>query len=355
MKLNQFLFLAGASAMLTLQSCRTDEAPSSTGNYQNGIFITNEGNYGEPNSGVSFVSKDLSFTENDIYSKANGGEPMGDVLNSAGFHGNNAYWVMNNSNKIIVTDRYTMKKKSEITTTEQPRYMAFANNYIYVTENRWYPTEDAFSKLGIYDQNHNRVKTITFDRLSEKIVSASNYIYVQTDGTKYVYNGNTSVAVPTGHTISRINPTTNEVDKIITLNHTGMIKDMVESQGDVYVMSSSQSAGTAIFRVEGSSGNISKINTGAVGIGSKLAVDNGTIYILDSNKNIFKYNGVSTTKLFMSNASTYIYGFNVIDEKIYISEMNNFTSNSTISVHNAAGTLLKTFTTGIGSNGFYKN
>ena len=355
MKLNQFLMLAGATTMLTLQSCRTDDTPSSTGNYQDGIFITNEGNFGKPNASVSFISKDLTFVENDLYSKANGGEPMGDVLNSAGFHGNNAYWVMNNSNKIIVTDRYTMKKKSEITTTEQPRYMAFAHNYIYVTENRWFPTDNAFSKLGVYDQNHNRIKTITFDRLSEKIVSASNYIYVQTDGTQYVWNGTTSVALPTGHTISRVNPAINEVDKTITLPHDGMIKDMVESQGDVYVMSSSESAGTAVFKIEGTSGTVSKISTGAVGIGEKLAVDRGTVYILDSKKNIFRYNGVHTTRLFMSNASTYIYGFSVIDEKIYISEMNNFTANSTISVHNASGTLLKTFTAGIGGNGFHKN
>ena len=49
-----------------------------------------------------------------------------------------------------------------------------------------------------------------------------------------------------------------------------------------------------------------------------------------------------------------LYGFNVIDGKIYTSDA-SFTGDSKVNIYNTSGTLLKTLTTGIATNGFYKN
>ncbi|UHO39283.1 hypothetical protein H5J24_03945 [Chryseobacterium capnotolerans] len=57
----------------------------------------------------------------------------------------------------------------------------------------------------------------------------------------------------------------------------------------------------------------------------------------------------------LATATGNVYGFDVIDGKIFAAEA-NFTTDGKVNVYDAlSGTLLKTFTAGVGTNGFYKN
>ena len=50
-----------------------------------------------------------------------------------------------------------------------------------------------------------------------------------------------------------------------------------------------------------------------------------------------------------------MYGFNVNDNKIYVAEGGDFSSDSEIYVYSLTGSLLNTFPAGVGPNGFYFN
>ena len=49
-----------------------------------------------------------------------------------------------------------------------------------------------------------------------------------------------------------------------------------------------------------------------------------------------------------------LYGFNVINGIIFTSDPNKFTDNSKIIIYKEDGSIIKEFTGGIGTNGFYK-
>lgn len=349
MNFKNYITIAVASALLFTMSCRNDDPVTEVpkGDYQNGILIANEGNFGKPNATISWVSPDYSTVKDDVYKTVNG-ENLGDVLISVAFKGDDAYLAVNNSNKIVVANRYTLKKTSEITAeVHQPRYVAFSNNKLFVTNNDFFSTR----KLNIYDGNNAFVKSISFDRYAEKVVEAGNYIYVQTDGSQYLAPNYEESA--TGHTVTRVNATTNAVDKTITLNDTGIIKDMISYNGTVYVLSADKTA-TTLFKINGATGEYQPVKLD-VPNGNKVVAENNQLYILGSKKVYYMPTTASSVAgSFSLDSAASPYGFNVIDGKVYVS-YSDFVSNSKVSVYDTKGTVLKTFTAGMGTNGFYKN
>ena len=100
-------------------------------------------------------------------------------------------------------------------------------------------------------------------------------------------------------------------------------------------------------------GNVEKIALTGVSGAQKLALDKGKLYFLTSENKV--YNLTATTANLMFTATTsYAYGFNVIDGNVYVSDA-SFTGDSKARIYNSTGTLVKTLTTGIATNGFYKN
>src|SRR5690554_8182130 len=83
-------------------SCSNDDdnqpAPI-PGDYENGILITNEGPFINGSGTITFVSSDFSTVEQNIYRNVNGSD-LGNVVQSMGFAGRDAYIVVSNSQKI---------------------------------------------------------------------------------------------------------------------------------------------------------------------------------------------------------------------------------------------------------------
>lgn len=348
MKLSKILASAFAFTLLFNISCRNEdpvvEVPK--GAYENGILIANEGGFSTPTASVTFLPNDLSAQEDNIYGKNNNNENLGNVFQSIGFKNNNAFLVMNVPNKIEVVNRYTFKKTATISANlEQPRYIAFTGNYTYVTNNNFYDV----MKLNIYDAGNSFVKSINFDRYAEKVVASDGFVYVQTDGITYdsYYN-----ELPTGHTITRINPSNNQVDKTITLTDNGAIRDMIADENTVYVLSSDNNQ-TYLYKIAAKTATVEQIALPGITNAAKLAIENNKIYFVTAAKQLYSMNGNTVVPMFGFETRN-IYGFNVIDGKVYIADP-SFSANSITRVYNTSGTLLKTLTTGIGTNGFYKN
>jgi len=348
MKINKILSIFFASALLFTASCNDDDPiidPPKV-DYEQGIFLANEGNYGVPNAEVTFVSQDLNSIEQNIY-KSNNGENLGDVLQTIDYNGDYAYLVLNNSNKITVVNRYTFKKAGEISTElNSPRYIAFANNFVYVT-NDLYGSEKYVS---VYKQNDlSFVKKITVADAAERVVTVGQNIFVQNASFGF------------GNKISYINTSTNEVQSEITVPD-GQIQKIVSDGSSVYAIASDFGLADSYIYQISSTGNISKtITVTGIENATNLCVDGGKFYFTSGMKIYAMDMKTATVPLAPiatateSQAYSGLYGFSVIDGKIFTSDANGFTADSKITVYDTSGTIIKTFSAGTGTNGFYKN
>ena len=264
MKFSKILSSVLALTLLFNISCRSEsdepiELPK--GAYENGIFVLNEGNFGTPSASVTFLSNDLATIEQDVYKKNNGTD-LGDVLQTLTYNGDNAYLVLNNSNKITVVNRYTFKKTGEITAQiNQPRYISIANNFIYVTNDEYLgPKSVTIYKLS----DLSFVKKIAFTDTAERIVEAGGTIFVQ--NATYGF----------GNTLTRINPATNEVASVVTLPN-GNINKTISNNSIVYTIA----AGTTdsyIYQIS-AAGTITKTTTlTGISNATNLDIDGGKYY-----------------------------------------------------------------------------
>ena len=348
MKLNKLLQIIFGFILLFSISCTSDYeeiVPEIT--YGNGLFITNEGNFGKPNAEVTFITKDLSLMQNDIY-KAKNNENLGDVLQSMVVNGDKAYLLLNNSNKITIVDRITFKKTGEITAQlNTPRYMAIANGNLYVSNDKY----GAAKFVNVYKLSDNSfVKKIDFASTStvENVVEAGGNIFVQ--NASYGF----------GNTITKINTTSNTIEGAAIPVPNGDISKTISSNGNVYTIAGT-STDSYIYQIS-AAGSITKTTT-LTGLpnGRNLQVDGGKYYFSSTNK-IYSMDMNSTTTPTTAlitavdgGANFTVYGFTVLDGRIFVSDVKGFTAPSEMTVYNTSGAVISKFTAGIGATSVYKN
>ncbi|MCJ7932890.1 MAG: hypothetical protein MUW56_04470 [Chryseobacterium sp.] len=353
MNIRKILSFAFASMLVFTLSCSSDseniEQPIT---YEAGVLIANEGGFTTTTAEVSFVSNNLGNVYNKIYGGNNNNEPLGKVLQSIGFSGDRAYLVSNSPNKIDIVNRYTFKKQATVTANiDGARYIAFSGNQYYVTNTNFTTNK---KKLNIYNTADNSfVKSIDFTNAAEKVVEAEGKIVVQTDGVGYDANWN---PIATGYTVTVVNPSTNAVSQTVNLPNSGIIKDLISYKGSAYVLVSG-AANSVIYKINTADGTYAATTLTAIPNVQKLRADDNKFYFITDTNKVYGMTIGSTTvpAAPILTATGNVYGFDVIDGKIFASDA-SFTADSKVNVYTASnGTLLKTFTTGIGTNGFYKN
>lgn len=345
MKLKNYLSIAAASAILFTTSCRNDDPvnPISQGLYENGVLITNEGNFGKPNAGISYIDSGLTGIVNDVYKTENNQQNLGDVLNSVAFSNNKIYLVVNNSNKVVVANRYTMKKEAEITNNiKQPRHATVAGKYLYVT-NDMYQGPKSVSIYSTIDNSF--VKSISFTTPAEEIHTVGSAVFVQ----------NASFGL--GNKVSIINTDTKEIAKEFSVPQ-GIISTSISYNNAFYVISN-EANDSYIYKYSPEGNLIKSVKLEGIKNATKLDEDQNRLYFASGNR-IYTLSVDLGTPQFLFEAKDEgqyftLYGFNVINGRFYASEVNGFTANSTIKIYDIAGNVLKTFTAGMGTNGFYEN
>lgn len=320
-------------------SSDNNEVPNIEKPYANGILITNEGNFTSSNAEISFISNDLNLTYNKIFAANNNNLNLGDVAQFIGTNGNLAYIVMNNSNTIQIVDRYTFKKVNQITEKlNAPRAIAFSNEKIYVTN-----AND--NTVTIYSETtFSYVKSVSLDFQPEQLVATSNYIYVQ------------SSPFATGNAVEIINTSSDTNTK--DLNFEVSLNGITTDGNSVYVLASNSDK-TIISQIKNEV--ISKtISNSELKSSRFLTFDNNNLYFTNGT-GVYslskELSSIPSTPLFNVNDNSWstLYGFNVIDGKVFSSDANGFTENSIVTIYDLNGNVLKTFSTEIGTNGFYKN
>lgn len=353
MKLNKLILTVLAGSMLFV-SCSDDDAASGmTGPFTNGILVLNQGGFGAGDAEVSFLSHNMEL-QNNIFSGMNGGAALGDTGQSIGIEGNNAYIVVNNSQKIEVVDRVYFRHVATITQgLNNPRYIAFDNNKAYVTN--WgdgMSTTDDF--VAVIDLATNAVTaTIPVAEGPEKIVSENGKLYVAHYGG-FGY----------GNTVTVIDSTTDTVETTINV---GDVPNSLEvANGMLYVLS----GGMPSWSGAETNGELHVINLSNNEVDhsvqfsqhgpSNLDIEGGNIYYT-INSGVYKMDVTATAlpaePLFTTtDQGAYgVYSFAVSSGHIYLGDAGDYNSAGKVYVHDINGQLHHTFTVGVVPAGFYFN
>lgn len=311
-----------------------------TAPFENGILISHEGNFGQGNASVSFVSYDLQTVENNIYSTVNS-NPLGDTAQSIGFNGDLAYIILNVSNSIEVVDRYTFESVATINTgLNNPRFVAFANGKGYVTN--WgdgsVATDDYLAVIDL-SSNTLTAQTISVAEGPEEIVAGNNTLYVAHQG-----------GFSQNNVISVIDATSDVVSSTITVGDVPNSMQL-DNSGNLWVLAGGKPSWTG----DETGGKLSKINTTDNSMTSidfattehpnHLALDNGSLYYYTAGS-VFKM-ATSETTLPTTAEITGLnfYGMSVNNSVLYGIDAGDFTSNGTLSSYNLSSNTLNANTT----------
>lgn len=164
--------------VLIAMSCskNNDFGEVNTGNSQyiegDGVFVLNEGNFGQGNGSLSFLNLDSLKIGNEIFSQANG-RPLGDVPFSMLIIEDEAWIVVNNSAKIEVVKLADLKSVATIEIPGSPRFIA------QVSPDKLYVSDFSSPRIFIIDlQNYGVEDEIVITGSAEQMVLASGRVFV---------------------------------------------------------------------------------------------------------------------------------------------------------------------------------
>jgi YVTN family beta-propeller protein len=346
-----FLFL---SMTLMLTSCSNDDdtTPSEPlGDYENGILIAHEGNFGQGNASVSFVSYDLTTVENTIFNAVNS-SPLGDTAQSIAFNDGLAYIVLNVSNTIEIVNKYTFESVGTISSgLNNPRHIAFLNGKGYVTN--WgdgsVSTDDY---LAIIDVTSNTLdaQTIAVGEGPEEIVADGNRLYVAHQG-----------GFSQNNIISVVDAASNMVVSTITVGDVPNSLQL-DASGNLWVLSGGKPSWTGdetggqLSKISTSNNSVTAIDFGVSEHPNYLTLDNGTLYYYMAG-NVYKMDS-SAEDLPISEeiSGVNFYGMTVRNSMLYGVDAGDFASNGTLNVYElTTNSFIDSVTLDIIPSGIYFN
>lgn len=146
----------------------------------NGVFITNEGNFQFGNAAVSFYADGMSEAVQDLFQPANN-RPLGDVCQSMYMFNHKAYLVINNSAKIEVVNAHDFNSVATITGLQSPRY------FLPVSNGKAYVTDLYANTISIVDLNDNTVYgTIPCGGKAEELLLSYGNVFVTNNQRNYL-------------------------------------------------------------------------------------------------------------------------------------------------------------------------
>ena len=325
----------------TSQACKTENPdPPDPGIFEEGVFIINEGNFQQGNASLDFYDPKKDSVIKNIFSSEND-RPLGDLFQSMTIHNSKAYLVINNSQKIEIVEKDSMRSLQTISGFISPRYM------LIVDDNKAYVSDLFGNEMAILDlQNFNINGKVALPGWTEAMIKADKMIWVSNWSREYVY-----LIDPSSDTVA---------DSVkVGLGGNSMVVDKdgmlwLLAEGDAY---------------NGIAGGMYKIDpqkretvlslpmtTDDFATELSISPDGSKLYYL--NNAVFEM-AVSSTSLpveaFIPAESRSLYGLGVdpTSGEIYVSDAIDFVQSSSVFRYNDEGELITTFKAGIISGDFY--
>ncbi|WP_396212419.1 YncE family protein [Flavobacterium sp.] len=379
MKCNKLFLLVLFSSLFFVSCVKEDTPPfyTSKGTYDSGVLVLNEGNFQTPTASISYISFDLNKYTNNIYGLANGSS-LGDSAQSIGFYNDLAYIVVSNSDKIEVVNRYTMVKLATISSDlNNPRYITFANGKAYVTNQANFESfdDDYISVINL--ATNSQIKTISVPGGSaEKIIADGNKLYLAQGG---LYTSGNKIVVLDANTDTILNSITVGDSPNSMEIENGSLWVLCGGNSRYFPTAPSQTSGKLI-KINLSNNSVQALISFPYDTGgdNPLVVYPSNLVLYGANKyftigsKIYKLKTIVSENgsisysypLVMTTSADELLGFAIKTNKIYVSDVKDYTQNGKVLVYSlgetqdspSLGSLLKTIDIGgIAPNGFYFN
>jgi hypothetical protein len=311
------------------------------GAFTGGYFVCNQGNYGQGNATLTYVNPSGEISQN-VYQQVNG-ESLGDTAQSMYFAGNNGYIVVNNSHKVIVVNRHTLEKITEISGTviNNPRYFIAEGNTGYISNwgDAQNPNDDFIAVLDL--NTHLVTGTISVGEGPENMIIKDGKLYVNLKGG-WGY----------GHEVTVVDISDNTVINHIDLGAdvpNGIIED---ANGDLLVLCGGKPSWTQdetngrIVRISG--GNITASYDFETGQHPDfISLDGGSLYFFMGGK-VYAMAEDFSSYSEVSGMDGFYYYMTANAGKLYTLDAGDYASEGTLKVFDlSSGNVSVTYDTGI--------
>ena len=352
MKAKALVNLSVLALTIAFTSCKKDdpETPAPTPlpvTYDNGVFVTNEGPYGNGTGTISFYSRNNSGVSNDIFQTKNS-YPLGNLVQSMEIFNGKGYIVVNNAGKVEVVDGSTFVSSGSITGLTNPRFfLGIDNSKGYVSE---WGAGGITGSIKVIDLNTKAVtSTINTGKGAEGMVKVGNNVYVACSGG---YDNDSVVTV--------IDATTNAVVTSITVGaNPKSIK--VDASGKIWVLCSGQYAPFPatnlvktgqLVRIDASTNTVDlTLPFASISAQPLNLVINNSKTLLYYSYDGKVYSQLSTATVLNTtaiiNRNFYGFGIDPTNDYFYASDAGNFSSNGKVIRYNTSGVAVDSFTVGI--------
>ena len=340
------LLIVSAIIISLTTACKKSDSDSGTS--LNGVYVLNEGNFGQANASVTAYDPITGEVSQNQYENENG-SPIGDILYSATEIGDRLYLVVNNSSKIEVVDKETLTKIATIRIANE----ASPRELVQVSETKAYVTNLFGNSVSVINlQTNEEDSTITVGSNPEGIAVVGERAFVANSGF-----GN-------GNTISVINTNTDEVVNTVTVgDNPVVIKKQDNDQlwivcagayGD-FSDPNDDTPGT-IYVLNGTTGEV-VANFEVGGHPSDLVINDkdDTAYLINGTVMSIDMNTYEVSDTAFINRNFYALGFSTSDDGQYIwgADAKNFAQSGVAIQYNLNGVKVDSFPTGIIPGAFY--
>lgn len=336
------------SALLLTIACDSNDSDSSS--KLTGVFVLNEGNFGQANASITAYNPETGEVSQNQYEDENG-SPIGDVLYTVTEIDDKLYFVVNNSHKIEVVDKETLNKIATIRIANE----ASPRELVQVSSSKAYVTNLFGNSVSIIDLNTNEeISTISVGSNPEGIAVVGNQAFVANSGF-----GN-------GNTVSVIDINTDKVVSTITVGDNPLSLIQEKDTERLWVVCSGAFDDFNTDEDESTPGSIYVINGSTAEVISNFEVGGhpGDLILNDKNDIAYLMNGTVMSIDMTSfeilnpafiNRNFYSLGFSTSDENQYIwgGDAKNFAQAGLAIQYNINGVKLDSFPTGIIPGAFY--
>ncbi len=335
-------------------SCGTDETivdpvPTCVKEvFESGLYISNEGPFSNGSGTITHFNTTSKAIQEDAFVYNNCEEPLGNIVQSIATFENKAYIVVNNSNKVVVTDASSLEKSGEITGLESPRYfLPVGDDKAFISQ---WGADGLTGSIAVVDLNSlNILKTIPTGSGPENMIRINDEVFVANAG-----------GFGKDSTLSVINIGTEEVTNTIMLG-VGPQSFVVDNSNRLWCLTK----GFSDYNNPAANtlGGLSIIENGQVS--QTIAIDNSSKWLAINNAGnelyyigatgIFKQSISSSTAetSAMISGNFYSLAVDFNTDQIYASDALDFSSKGLIYRYNLDGTAIDSFEAGIIPGGFW--
>jgi len=335
------LIITNAFLIISCKKNDTDDVVNTFSLSQgNSVLVTNEGNFQWSNASITYYNTNDNSVKDNIFTLVNN-RPLGDVAQSMLIINNQAYIVVNNSQKIEVVSLPDFKTSTTIKGFTSPRYI------LPVNSQKAYVSDLYANKIYILDLINNSISgEIICKGSAEEMVLKDGKVYITNTRTKYLY----LIDIASNNIVDSIN--IGYAASSIRLDKNNNIWVMCAGSSDI-----SEHAG--IYKINTITKGVDKtFDLGnSLNIWDKLEmnIEKDTIYYM--NNGIYKMSVSSTTLPsypFIACNGKLFHGIGVEPQTgiIYIADAIDYVRKGKVYLYSKNGALINSFDTGIIPSGF---